>query len=122
MSRGTSDELEALERDGWIALSTSGEAARRFYEDVLDDEVLMLLPGGMVLDDRAAIVEAMSGQPWDRYELEDVRVSHPLPDVGVVAYGADAERAGGSYSAVFSSLYVRRSDGWKLAFHQQTPR
>lgn len=114
--------LVALEREGWAALSTSGEAARRFYERVLDEEVLMLLPGGMVLDDRGAIVEAMSGPPWDRHALEEVRVDRPLDDVGVVTYGAVAERAGQEYSALFSSLYVRRGDDWKLAFHQQTPR
>jgi hypothetical protein len=33
-----------------------------------------------------------------------------------------AERQGRDYRALMSSLYVRREDGWKLAFHQQTPR
>jgi hypothetical protein len=26
------------------------------------------------------------------------------------------------YSALVSSLYVRRSDGWRMAFHHQTAR
>lgn len=116
------DDLEALERRGWDALSTHGEAARTFYEEVLDERVLMLLPGGMVLDDRSAIVEAMSGEPWSRYELEDVRTVRPSPDVAVVTYGVVAVRDGGEYSALMSSLYVRRDAGWRLAFHQQTPR
>jgi hypothetical protein len=38
------------------------------------------------------------------------------PDTGVVAYGAVAERDGSEYSALMSSTYVRRDDGWKLAF------
>jgi hypothetical protein len=47
-------ELIELEEQGWRALSTAGEAAAEFYELVLDDTVVMLMPGGMVLDDRAA--------------------------------------------------------------------
>jgi hypothetical protein len=116
------DELIALEQQGWEALSTSGEAARAFYDQVLDERVVMLLPGGMVLDDRATIVESMSGQPWSRYALEDLRTLRPTPDSGVVAYGVVATRDGQEYSALMSSVYVRREDGWKLVFHQQTPR
>lgn len=37
-----------------------------------------------------------------------------------MTYGV-AGRDGQEYSAVMSSLYVRREDGWKLAFHRQTP-
>jgi hypothetical protein len=116
------DELEVLERDGWDALSTSGEAARTFFERVLDDSVVMLLPGGAVLDDRALIVESMSGQPWSGFSLADVRSLRLTPETGVVTYGVVAERDGQEYSALMSSLYVRREDGWRLAFHQQTPR
>jgi hypothetical protein len=118
----TEDELAALERQGWDALSTDGEAARAFYDEALDEQAVMLLPGGMFLDDRAAIVESMSGQPWSHYELEDVRTFRPASDVGVVTYGVVAARGGREYSALMSSLYLRREGGWKLAFHQQTPR
>lgn len=116
------DEIIGLEHDGWEALSSSGEAARAFYERVLDRSVVMFLPGGMVLDDRAAIIDSMSGSPWSSYELEDVRCVQPTPDTGVVAYGVVARRESVEYSALMSSFYVRREDGWKLTFHQQTPR
>ena len=116
------DDLAALERDGWDALSTSGEAARAFYERVLDDEVVMVLPGGVVLEDRAAIVDSMSGTPWSRFALDDVRTLRPTSETGVVTYRVEAERDGQGYSALMSSLYIRREQGWKLAFHQQTPR
>jgi hypothetical protein len=33
-----------------------------------------------------------------------------------------ARRDEQEYSALMSSTYVRREDGWKLVFHQQTPR
>ena len=116
-------ELIELEEQGWRALSSTGEAAAEFYELVLDDTVVMLLPGGMVLDDRAAIVQSMSGQPWSSFELDDLRVLQPTTDTAVVTYGVVAQREGSpEYSALMSSLYVRRVNGWKLAFHQQTPR
>lgn len=118
----TPDELILLEREGWDALSTSGDAAQAFYDRILDEHPLMLLPGGMVLDDRRTIVESMSGTPWSRYTLEDERCVRPSADVGVVTYAAVADRGGSSYSALMSSVYVRRPDGWKLVLHQQTPR
>src|SRR3712207_2262403 len=112
----TEDELIGLERQGWDALSTDGETARAFYDRVLDERAVMLLPGGMVLDDRATLLESMSGQPWSRYALEDLRCFRPTPDTGLVTYGVVAERDGQQYSALMSSLYVRREDSWKLAF------
>jgi hypothetical protein len=115
-------ELIRLEEQGWRALSSTGEAAAEFYDRILDDRVVMLLPGGMVLDDRAAIVQSMSGQPWSSFELDDLRVLQPTADTAVVTYGVVAQREGSpEYSALMSSLYVRRAKGWKLAFHQQTP-
>lgn len=55
-------ELTDLERRGWEALSTE-DAAGPFYDEVLVAEPLMLLPGGMQLDDRQVIVDSMSGAP-----------------------------------------------------------
>jgi hypothetical protein len=116
------DELITLERQGWDALSTGGDAARTFYESVLDARPVMLLPGGMVLDDRATIVESMSGAPWNHYVLDGEHCQRPTADTGLVTYGAVAERDSNRYSALMSTLYVRRENGWKLVFHQQTPR
>lgn len=56
-------EATTLEKAGWDAPSSDGDSARDFYERVLDRTVVMLLPGGMRLDDRAEIVRSMSGQP-----------------------------------------------------------
>ncbi len=39
-----------------------------------------------------------------------------------MTYGAVAQRDSQTYSALMSSVYVRREDEWKLTFHQQTPR
>lgn len=66
---------------------------------------------------------SVSAQPWSSYHLHDLRVFQLTPGTGMVVYEATAEREGDPpYSALMSSLYVRRPDGWKLAVHQQTPR
>ncbi|HWM18943.1 MAG TPA: nuclear transport factor 2 family protein [Ilumatobacteraceae bacterium] len=118
----SSDELVELEQRGWEALSTEG-AGGTFYAEMLDDEPIMLLPGGMVLTDRAAMVEAMSGPPWKSFRLEDPTARMLTDDSGIVAYGVVARRPDGDeYTALMSSVYVRREAGWRLAFHQQTPR
>lgn len=114
--------LETLEREGWAALVAGGSSARQFYDRVLDDhDVLMLLPGGLVLDDRAFILQTIGDSPWSAAELADVRVTRPAADVGLVAYSAVAHRGETAYSGVFASLYVRRGEEWRMAFHQQTP-
>jgi Domain of unknown function (DUF4440) len=117
----TQQQLAALEEGGWQALSSRGGAAG-FYRRVLDDTAVMLLPGGLLLDDREAIITCMSAPPWSSYQLHGLRVFQLTPDTGIVVYEVAARRDGARpYSALVSSLYVRRSDGWKLAMHQQTP-
>ena len=87
---GASDELLELEREGWVALSSGGDAAVAFYGEVLAREVLMLLPGGMVIDERDAAIEAMSGAPWSTYALVDERVVVLGADAAAVTYRASA--------------------------------
>lgn len=127
MAENVADELIDLERRAWQALATDG-AAGPFYDEVLDEHPLILLPGGLVMDDRAAIVESMSGAPWGSYELEDFRVvsmssDHDVEgDAAVVTYRARARRGDHDYEALMSSAYVRRHGTWRLVLHQQTPR
>lgn len=117
----TADDLIALEHEAWEALSTSGEAAAAFYGERLARDVVMLLPGDMVIDDRAAVVESMQGPPWDAYSLGDERVVELAPDAAVVAYRGQARRGGHDYAALFTSTYRREDGAWRLAIHQQTP-
>ena len=116
----TSDILE-LERAGWKALASSGDEAAAFYGEVLADQVLMLLPEGTVLDDRALVVESMRGDPWDSFDLSDERVLSLTEQSAVVAYRARARRGDTEYAALFNSTYVRQDGEWRLAVHQQTP-
>lgn len=113
--------LLELERAGWDALSTSGDAAVAHDGEVLADEVLMLLPGGMVIDDRQQIIASMSGPPWSSYELRDERVLTLSPTTAVVAYAATARRGDQVDEGLFNSTYVCEDGRWRLALHQQTP-
>ena len=114
-------DLLELERAGWQALSAGGDEAASFYAEVLAKDVLMLLPGGMVVDDRDRVIDSMRGAPWTSFELTDERVLDLSRDSAVVAYQATARREGSEYRALFNSTYVRENDSWKLALHQQTP-
>ncbi|MDQ1396334.1 MAG: hypothetical protein QOG64_1593, partial [Acidimicrobiaceae bacterium] len=110
-----------LERSAWQALSSSGAAAAAFYERVLATRVLMLLPGGLVIDDRAEVISSMRGAPWDSFEFADERVVPLGRDSAVVVYRARARRGSTSYEALFNSTYIREDGAWRLALHQQTP-
>ena len=86
------DELIHLEHAAWKALSTSGDAAAEFYDEVLAKDVLMLLPGGMTIDDRATVVDSMHQADWTSFELADERVLDLTHASAVVAYQATAQR------------------------------
>jgi len=95
-----------------------------FYREHLADEALMAFPEPAGVMERDATVEAIAQAPrWKVVEFEEVRVLRPGPEVAVLVYKAEAQRPEqeAPYSAVVSSLYVRRAGTWRLAFHQQTP-
>lgn len=112
--------LIELERRAWKALATEG-AAGPFYGEVLADEVLVLLPGGLVIDDRQKVIDSMGGAPWDSFALTGERVLRLGEDAAVVAYSAVAKRGDDSYCGLFNSTYLRTEGGWRMALHQQTP-
>ena len=117
----TTHELLSLERAGWEALSTSGEAAVKFYSGVIATHAVMVLPGGMVLDDRDQVLDSMSGAPWESFEISEEHVQELGADSAVVVYRASARRGDREYRAVFNSTYVFENGAWRLALHQQTP-
>lgn len=84
------DELIELEHAAWKALSSHGDEAARFFSEVLARHVLMLLSGGLVIDDRAEAIDSMGGAPWTSFELADERVLGLTEDSAVVAYRATA--------------------------------
>lgn len=114
------DELLALETEAWQALTQPG-AASRYYDDTLADDVLMLFPGGMVIDDRDTVVASMDGPPWSSFEISDERVLPLGDDAAVLAYRVHSVREGEDHDALLNSTYVRDAGRWRLALHQQTP-
>jgi uncharacterized protein (TIGR02246 family) len=112
-------ELEALERQGWEALSSPDGAA--FYADLMADRGLMVFPS-MTLD-KAQTLRAMAAErPWSSFELADLRVIEGGPDSALVVYRAVAQRTGeATYRARMSSAYARQEGRWQLILHQQTP-
>ena len=111
----------ALELDAWAALSRGGRSAATFFSRILADDVLMLLPNGQFVVDRAEAIELMSGPPWSSYELQDHRVLELAEHCQVVAYRVEARRGDGEYTALVASTYSYSDGTWKLALHQQTP-
>lgn len=113
--------LVELERQGWIALSTSGEVAAHHYDSVLADEILFLLPGGLVIDDREEALRTFRGTPWTTFELSDPQVLLFSETTAALTYRARARRDGEQYEALCNSTYVLSDNRWRLALHQQTP-
>jgi hypothetical protein len=109
------DDLLKIERSFW----TGGPEA---YEANADTECLVVfteMAGVMKKDDIARTAE--KGR-WKDVELQAKGLAELSEDSAVVSYECTAKRKDGApYHAVVSSGYVKRADGWKLAFHQQTP-
>ena len=120
MNARAGGDLVALEHAGWDALARGGAAAAAFFGEILADEVAMLLPGGLVLDDRDEAIESMAGTPWTSFDLVDEQVHDLAPTCAMVTYRAAASR-NARYRALVSSTYVLDRGAWRLAIHQQTP-
>jgi hypothetical protein len=108
-------DLLGIERELW----TGGPEA---YQAHTDDECLVVFAeqaGTMARDDIAKTAE--EGR-WRDVELKAKGVAELDDSSAVVTYECTAKRRDGApYHAFVSSGYVKRADGWKLAFHQQTP-
>jgi hypothetical protein len=116
---GLADQLIALEYEGWRAL-VAGNGAD-YYRSRLTANAVMAFPFG-VLTREAALESMEAARPWERFEIRDPQVVELGDDCGVVVYSVVALRPGEEpYAAVVSSTFVRDDEGWKLAFHQQSP-
>ncbi|MGE0397455.1 MAG: hypothetical protein AB7T06_12085 [Kofleriaceae bacterium] len=110
------DELLAIERALW---SGGPEAYRRH----VDDECLVAFTAMAGVKRRDEVAASVEGGPrWRDLEMELQGLLTPTETVAILTYRARAVRGNDErYSALVSSAYVRRQDGWKLIFHQQTP-
>jgi hypothetical protein len=114
MQRAT---FEALEKQ-----FCEGDAT--FYEDNLSVDALMVfrLPLGVLT--RQRIVESVCATPrWSAVTFERIHFLPLNEDAVVLTYIARARRPGNDreYVALVSSVSVRRSGRFWLAFHEQMP-
>ena len=111
-------ELLAIERALW----TGGADV---YLRNLDDDCLVAFSemGGVSTRQQiAASVDNGEGGRWREVLIELEGLLQPRRDVALLTYRASAVRGEHErYQARVSSGYVRREDGWKMMFHQQTP-
>jgi hypothetical protein len=110
------DELLAIERELW----SGGPDA---YQRHVDEECLVAFTEMAGVSSRDAVAASVtSGPRWRELKMEVQGLLTPTRDVAILTYRASAVRGSdGRYTALVSSAYVWRQDGWKLAFHQQTP-
>jgi hypothetical protein len=114
------DEIVELEKQGWHALSTEGDAGKRFYASVLRKDAVMLFPGGIRIQGRENILQSLGSQPWESFQIENAQVFWLTTNATTLVYKATAQRWNQPYIALISSTYVRDPD-WKLVIHQHTP-
>lgn len=111
-----------LEKQGWQALSSAGDAGKRFYDTILRDDAVMLFPGGLLLEGKEQILESLAAQPWKSYQIDDLRTLPLGDEAATVVYKVTAKREGREpYEALISSTYALDAGAWKLVHHQQTP-
>lgn len=112
-------ELYDIEQGFWL------EGKEHFLAHV-DDRCLLAFPqaGEMHgVHSRAEVAAtATTANRWRDLTMKDRHLLHDTEDFAIISYRAEVTRADGEpYAALVSSAYVRRLDGWKLAFHQHSP-
>ena len=115
-------ELLELEHAGWAALCDG--TGDTFYGAVMTDDAVMVLANGMVMD-LATVTSALGeSPPWQRYEIDDVRLVEVCPDVAALVYTGRGWREGSDepFVGAMSSVYHRTGEGWKLALYQQSAK
>ena len=113
------DELFQIEQGFWLS-------GRDHFLEHLDENCLVAFPqaGEMhgVHSREEVAATATTSNRWRDLRISDRHLLRPTDDFTVLSYRVDVLRADGHpYAALISSAYIRRGDGWKLAFHQHSP-
>jgi len=113
------DDLFRIEQGFWLA-------GKEHFLEHLDDKCLLAFPqagemhGIHSREDVAAT--ATPSNRWRDLEVSNPLLLHAAENMAIISYRADVKRADGlPYTALVSSAYMARPDGWKLAFHQHSP-
>lgn len=96
------------------------------FSEHVDHECLLAFPqmGEMhgVYSREHVAATATASNRWRDLRVTEHYMIQPNEGTAIISYRADVIRADGEpYSALVSSAYVQRKDGWKLAFHQHSP-
>ena len=109
------EELLAIEKHFW----TGGPQAYRKHADERCLVAFAEMAGVMSNEEIAGSAE--KGR-WKDVAIEPKGLARLSDTAAVITYQCTTKRKDGQpYRALVSSAYVKRADGWKLAFHQQTP-
>ena len=111
------DRVWAFERSLW-----TGDADH--YRALVDEECVMVLPAPPYVYKSGQAIEAVASTPrWDEATLSEGQIMRPQEGLIVIAYKAEASKAGGErYLAYCTSTYRRRGhDEWRVVQHGQTP-
>ncbi len=108
-------ELWRLEESFWLG------GAETFRSTMADGAIMVFpYPAGILRGD--AITSGVASAPRWRSVLMKDRAATIRGNVAVLAYRAEAERAGEPIRQMLcASTYLREEDGWRLMSHQQTP-
>ncbi len=115
------EELLELEHAGWRSLcnSTGGD----FYGDLMTADGHMVLANGAVMSCAAVIESLQHAPPWSSYTIDEPQATLLSDEVAALIYTGTGHRDDGDdFTAIMTSIYVRRASGWQLAHYQQTPK
>ncbi|MBN9221608.1 MAG: hypothetical protein J0I79_27005 [Mesorhizobium sp.] len=109
-------ELLELERGFW----TGDEA---YYAANVDAECLVAFPQMAQAINNADLAKtATKPNKWRDLQIDLKGIIEPGSDIIMLTYEARAIRENGEhYTALVSTGYVHRVNGWKMMFHSQTP-
>lgn len=114
------DELFAIEQGFWLK-------GRDHFLEHLDRDCLLAFPQmgqmhGVKSRDEIASTAATNEGRWRDLKVSTRHLHQPADGIAIISYRADVIRGDGEpYSAMVSSVYAERADGWKLTFHQHSP-
>jgi hypothetical protein len=114
------EHLVGIERKLW-----TNDAV--FYHDNLTEDCLLVFPETGVISRDVAVDairrENQQGRRWAEVEFDQIHTLRLAENAALLIYRVVArwEHEKSKTVALASSLYVKRDDTWKLAFHQQTP-
>lgn len=92
------------------------------YQQLIDDECLMVLPEQDYVFTGAQAIEAVQKTPrWSQVTFSNQQIARPQEGLIVLAYCAKASRDDKSYTA-YCTTTIRRleHDTWRVLQHQQT--